>query len=307
MENGILERIEAKLDLVLIAIQQGIGIGATLETTGIEPVEKLESTSTALPDAVDATAAPLGKWDFTVLDNEGVPADERIHGKVGVEKEFKITTSGAWQKRRGLKAADKAIVMTELLALVAEFQDGNVDGVFDTEAASPPPPPPAGTTATTPPPPPPPPAGQADASAPPPPPPPAAGTTNAMLVAAVQEFTKSTGIKGCLVMHYISDIYGANSFTEIVEPTDRDDMIADLEDWKANFTLAQVQLDKIMEIYVGHEDIIKPCLVTLIESNYTHIEDGKTLKSQAITEIQHDDIASSIDTFSEYFDSINAG
>ena len=328
MSNGILERIEGKLNAIALSlaaagIMNDITDGKPLNLSEVvnkanDEVVKLSAStnlaqSTASQGAVDApvvTAAKFDGWDFENLDKEGLPADERIHGKVANpngdgSKIFTLTNQGVWQKRRGLKPADKAPVVVELTALVAEY---NNQGATVDATTPPPPPPSSGTTppppspssgdVATPPTPPTPPA--SDATAPPPPP---TVDNNAVFVKAVDTWLKETGVHVDCYMHYLSDTYGFTSLTQITEQDDRDEMITDLESWSANLISAQAEVNKIMAVYAGHEEMITPALATLIGQNFKY----KGGASTSILEINHDDIHSATKVFVDYYALIAKG
>jgi len=301
-----MDRIEAKLNAVTLALTAaGIMSGTAAEainglaaTNAVQELaaEELKTAttttnqeqSTVLQGAVgvDVATAVDCKWDFTNLDKEELPADERIHGKIANpngdgSKIFTLTNQGVWQKRRGLKPADKAPVMLELLALVREHFAGQTVERTDVTATTPPPPPPPPVTNAP----------------PPPPPPPVAKDADIVFLEWVDSWLKETSVDVTCYMNYLYDTYGFTSLAQITEQDDRDAMVSDLESWSANLVAAQIEVDKIMAVYAGHEDTIIPALATYTGQNFKY----KNGPSTCILTIEHDDIHSAAKVYADYY------
>ena len=313
-----MEQINAKLSLIMVAMNISGEAFTTLGETAVMATDAAAALSEALaPDAaaiaggVTTSGADLSKfdkWDFSDLDKEMLPADERIHGIVSIgggEKGFKKNTAGLWTKRRSLKPEIKVAVAQELAALLIEWREANngesfdaaiIEGVDTPESGTPPPPPPGAAAAGNPPPPP----GAAAAGNPPPPPP---ANPQAVFVKAVDTFLKETSVNTECFMHYLSDTFGAMSTADIVDQVDRDSMVGDLAEWQGHLASAQVEVDKIMAAYKGHEEAITPALITLFGANFTNTKG----KAASILDVQHDDIAGATTVLADYYALILAG
>lgn len=331
MSIGIFERLELKLNLLAEAIgcsfaelgEAANELNNTVEQSVNENVAQTTSTGTT-PPPPPANNAPTGgvdfsKWDFTNLDKDGIPADERIHGKVtnpddkNGAKIFKLANSGYFQKRRNLKDEDRAPVVAELKELVAQYH--NQVGGSDTTTTAPttgttPPPPPA--TGTTPPPPPP-----ANGSTPPPPPPQTGASTTPppppqadpneglkAFIKSIDEFISTSGVNIEVVMQYLSDTYGYISFEEVEEANDRADIVIDFKKWAGYIAAAKVEYDKIYKVYESQPAVIVQALTQLFNQRYTYIDKGTETPASTYTDVPFDEADSVAGVLADYYKQI---
>ena len=290
MTQGIQERIEFKLDTLLAAIQSlsGNPVSTDVAQATINEVDTPTDNSADLY---------VSKWDFSVIDKDGVPADERIHGIVALgdgTKGFKMTTSGFFQKRRNLDDATKAAVVAELKALVALHGAGDTDATTDT-GTTPPPPPPQAQSGNT----------------PPPPPPQTAAVPEVdpneglkLFIKTIDGFMERTGIDVECLMLYLADTYGYDSFEQLTVPTDRADVIINLQTWESHFNAAKAVKDKICKIYESQPAIINTALQSLFNNNFTYVLKGNETMSNDLTQVTYDDIDSAAGVLENYYNQI---
>lgn len=152
------------------AINQGVSIlnsmlrpttgaatgGTTTPEVDVAPIVQSEVDVAPVVQSEVAVAPKVD--DVTTLDKDGVPWDERIHGKTGGTDTGKFTAKGIWQKKKGVDSTLYASVTKELQMLHGA-DNTTTEAVIPpppaatTEAVIPPPPV-AGTNAVIPPPPP---------------------------------------------------------------------------------------------------------------------------------------------------------
>ena len=289
MKQGILERIETKLDA--ICTNMGVTFPQLMEQMGevvthpaLKDTVETTNDSVDLPVLSSTDGSGRTKWDFTKLDKEGLPADERIHGKVkqGDEHVFKITTSGVWQKRRNLTADVKAPVVAELLAAVEAYKAAIGSGQVVNTGTTPPPVN-AGTT---------------------PPPPPVNDDGKNVFINTINKFIDETGINIEVFMQYLSDTYGFTTCEQVSTANDRAETVIDVTKWRAAIEAARVVELKISDVYKSTPTVISQALQALYSANYSFSDRGNIVPSTCIGEISHDDIDGVAGVLEQYYMSI---
>ena len=297
MNIGILERIEFKLDAIAVALSVEFGSPAADNIVN-EVKQNVAQATTTTNSSID-----FSKWDFSVLDKDGVPGDERIHGKAQVAgaakgvTDFKLANSGYFSRRRNLDDADRALVLAELKEIVAAHAaSGNVavptPPVVDTAGTIPPPPPPVVATAA--------------GTLPPPPPPTTAAVVDdkeglKLFINAVNKFIEDTNINTEVLMQYLSDTYGFSSFEQVLVPNDRADIIIDLGNWAKSIAAAKAVDDKIRKIYATQPAVIETALQGLYNCHYKFSNKGQEVKSNNVREVTFDDVDSVAGKLEDYY------
>ena len=283
MNIGILERIEFKLDAIAVALSVEFGSPAADNIVN-EVKQNVAQATTTTNSSID-----FSKWDFSVLDKDGVPGDERIHGKAQVAgaakgvTDFKLANSGYFSRRRNLDDADRALVLAELKEIVAAHAaSGNVavptPPVVDTAAGTLPPPPPPTTAAVV-----------DDKEG------------LKLFINAVNKFIEDTNINTEVLMQYLSDTYGFSSFEQVVVPNDRADVIIDLGNWAKSIAAAKAVDDKIRKIYATQPAVIETALQGLYNCHYTFSSKGQEVKSNNVREVTFDDVDSVAGKLEDYY------
>jgi len=117
MSQGILERVETKLDLLIELISKGGALPtATAETIGEA------STVLQQPTSLAEKAATGSEDPYAGVDKDGVPWDARIHSKA---KEPISATTGKWKRKKGITDILYTDVTAELQA--AAYEEANCD------------------------------------------------------------------------------------------------------------------------------------------------------------------------------------
>jgi len=115
MSQGILERVETKLDLLIELISKGGALPtATAETIGEA------NTVLQQPTSLAEKAATGSEDPYAGVDKDGVPWDARIHSKA---KEPRSATTGKWKRKKGIQDKLYTDVTAELQAAAEERAD----------------------------------------------------------------------------------------------------------------------------------------------------------------------------------------
>ena len=315
-----MERIELKLNMLAVAVGCSFAeleSGANDTTVALDKLADVaqatgDKPSLAVVESNSGGGVDFSKWDFTQLDKDGIPADERIHGKVtnpddaNGAKIFKMANSGFFQKRRNLKDEDRAPVVAELKDLVAQYNALQGGTPVDAGTTPPPPPsngttppPPPPTTGTTPPPPPP-----SKGGTTPPPPPPVKEDPNEglkLFINSIDEFISTTGVNIEVVMQYLSDTYAYTSFEDVVDANDRADIIIDFGKWKKHIEAAQAEYDKIYKVYESQPAVIVQALTQLFNQNFAYSNKGTETPSSNICDVTFDEIDGVATVLANYY------
>ena len=227
MSQGILERIEAKLDALSLAI--GTPVVATLESTVDE---------SGLAPLKSAPAAPAADVE---LDTDGVPWDERIHSS---NQKRSKAGKGAWMKKKGGDKDEYTRITAELKAQYSQVDLSNDE---PTETKSAPPPPAAGKSAPPPP--------AAGKSAPPPPA--TESDSRRSAVEAINVLTTKHSINYDAVVSYFLGNYNVATFEEI--PNAKFEFVTeDCVAWADSLDAIATQIAEIKQVYINDISVIEP-------------------------------------------------
>lgn len=275
MSQGILERLETKLDALAAAFEKA-GFAAqeiadtanTLAPTPPASNELKTDAGSATPPPPANQTAPTAESTATTtpavdtdveLDSDGVPWDERIHSS---NQKRSKGGEGAWMKRRGVNKDEYSRITAELREKYSGQSGAKQPHVVDGEAqplksdAATPPPPAAGNPA------PPPPAGGST------PPPPAAPTTpteqevpeRSKAIEEINQLTKKHGVNYDAIIQYFVDNYNVAGFEEI--PADKyPGIVEDCGSWSEIMADIGIKVADIKKVYVNDVSVIEPYIV----------------------------------------------